>query len=77
MCAVCNSAEKCEHPWSHCLASRGEHCATCGHGSRVPRRPSEPSTPPNTARLEPEGAATIEGVPSSSGKSRVPRLRTR
>ena len=41
MCAVCKSAEKCEHPWSQCLASRGEPCATCGHGSRAPRRPFE------------------------------------
>jgi hypothetical protein len=47
MCKVCKSAEKCEHPWSQCLASRGEHCATCGHGSRAPRRPSEPPTQPN------------------------------
>jgi hypothetical protein len=76
MCAVCKSAEKCEHPWSHCLASRGEHCATCGHGSRVPRRPSEPPTPPNTARLEPDGAAT-RGRPLPFGQmpDGSPRIR--
>ena len=76
MCAVCKSAEKCEHPWSHCLASRGEHCATCGHGSRVPRRPSEPPTPPNTARLEPEGAAT-RGRPLPFGQIPGASARTR
>jgi hypothetical protein len=59
MCEVCKSAAKCEHPWLQCLASRGEHCATCGHGSRAPRRPFEPPTPPNTGECPGEGGKVV------------------
>ena len=46
MCGVCKSVEKCEHPWSQCMASRGAHCAICRQESWTPRRPSHaPPTP--------------------------------
>jgi len=51
MCGVCKSDEKCEHPWSQCMASRGAHCAICGQESWTPRRPSHaPPTPGPPAR---------------------------
>ena len=46
MYAVCKSDEQCEHPWAQCLASRGDHCAICGHESWALRRPSDPPPTP-------------------------------
>lgn len=73
MCEVCKSAEKCEHPWSQCLASRGEHCATCGHGSRsaAPLRTTDAAQ--QRQRLESEGQPR-ECVSSPSGEGRACRL---
>ena len=51
VCEVGKSDQKCEHPWSQCMASRGEHCAVYGHDSSAPRRPSDtPPTPRPPAR---------------------------
>jgi hypothetical protein len=33
MCVYCKEASACDHERDTCAASRGEHCATCGHGS--------------------------------------------
>ena len=49
MCAVCKSDVKCAHPWAQCLASRGEHCAACGHESWAPRGPTGPEQEPHEA----------------------------
>jgi hypothetical protein len=57
MCEVCKTDQKCAHPWAQCMASRGEHCAACGHTSWAPRRPPDP-TPSTSSTEEPEGAAS-------------------
>jgi len=33
MCVYCKGAPACDHERDVCAASRGERCATCGHGS--------------------------------------------
>ncbi len=72
MCEVCKTDQKCAHPWAQCMASRGEHCAACGHTSWAPRRPPDP-TPSTSSTEEPEGAAS-RGRLVPFGQIRASRL---
>ena len=72
MCEVCKTDQKCAHPWAQCMASRGEHCAACGHTSWAPRRPPTLRHRPPVQK-SPKGQPQ-EGGPSPSGDGRVWRL---
>ena len=62
MCEVCKTDQKCAHPWAQCMASRGEHCAACGHTSWAPRRPP-------TLRHRPPVQKSPKGQPQEGGSS--------
>ena len=69
MCEVCKTDQKCAHPWAQCMASRGEHCAACGHTSWAPRR----HRPYATDVSESPKGQPQEGGPSPSGEDRASR----
>jgi hypothetical protein len=69
MCEVCKTDQKCAHPWAQCMASRGEHCAACGHTSWAPRL----HRPYATDVSESPRGQPREGGSSPSGDGWAPR----